>query len=185
MTKSAEVTQELLDSYLRLIIDRDLPDYGATVRRPEVLHRWLAAYAAASSLTTSYANLLDATTGGDGTQPAKSTTITYREHLTALWILDPIPGWAPAGTALKRLQLAPKHQLADPALALRLLNLNETTLLGARGQKFLGQLFESLAALSVRVAAEANRARVFHLRTRNGDHEVDLIAEGPSGEIAG
>lgn len=26
MEKSAEVTQELLDSYLRLIVDRDLPD---------------------------------------------------------------------------------------------------------------------------------------------------------------
>lgn len=37
--KSAEVTQEVLDSYLRLIADRDLPDYGATVRRPEVLRR--------------------------------------------------------------------------------------------------------------------------------------------------
>lgn len=185
MGKSAEVTQELLDSYLRLIIDRDLPDYGATVRRPEVLRRWMAAYAAASSQTTSYANLLDATTGGDGTQPAKTTTITYREHLTALWILDPIPGWIPAGTALKRLQVSPKHQLADPALATRLLNLNETTLLEAHGQQFLGQLFESLAALSVRVAAEAKRARVFHLRTRNGDREVDLIVEGSGGEIAG
>lgn len=185
MGKSAEVTQELLDSYLRLIIDRDLPDYGATVRRPEVLRRWLTAYAAASSQTTSYANLLDATTGGDGTQPAKTTTITYREHLSALWILDPVPGWIPAGTALKRLQQAPKHQLADPALATRLLNLNETTLLGARGQQYLGQLFESLAALSVRVAAEACRARVFHLRTRNGDREVDLIVEGAGGEIAG
>lgn len=39
MEKSAEVTQEVLDSYLRLIVDRDLPDYGATVRRPEVLRR--------------------------------------------------------------------------------------------------------------------------------------------------
>ncbi|WP_297590635.1 ATP-binding protein [uncultured Mobiluncus sp.] len=185
MGKSAEVAQELLDSYLRLIVDRDLPDYGATVRRPETLRRWLAAYAAASSQTTSYANLLDATTGGDGSQPAKTTTIAYRDHLTALWILDPVPGWTPSSNAPKRLQQAPKHQLADPALAMRLLNLNETTLLGARGQKFLGQLFESLAVLSLRVAAEANRARVYHLRTRNGDHEVDIILEGANGEIAG
>lgn len=48
-----------------------------------------------------------------------------------------------------------------------------------------GPLFESLATLSVKVAAEAARARVGHLRTRNGDHEVDLILEGREGQILG
>jgi uncharacterized protein len=42
-----------------------------------------------------------------------------------------------------------------------------------------GPLFESLATLSVRVAAQASESRVGHLRTRNGDHEVDLVVEGP------
>lgn len=31
--------------------------------------------------------------------------------------------------------------------------------------------------MSVRVFAEAGGARVAHLRTRNGDHEIDLIIE--------
>jgi len=35
----------------------------------------------------------------------------------------------------------------------------------------------------VRGAAEAARARVGHLRTRNGDHEIDLIAETRDGRI--
>lgn len=39
----------------------------------------------------------------------------------------------------------------------------------------LGHLFESLATLCVRVAAEAAGATVGHLRTRNGDHEIDLV----------
>jgi predicted AAA+ superfamily ATPase len=41
----------------------------------------------------------------------------------------------------------------------------------------LGALFEHLTALSVRVYAGAAGARVRHLRTKNGDHEVDLIVE--------
>jgi predicted AAA+ superfamily ATPase len=41
----------------------------------------------------------------------------------------------------------------------------------------LGALFESLAVLSVRVFAQAADAMVSHLRTRNGDHEVDIIVE--------
>jgi predicted AAA+ superfamily ATPase len=42
---------------------------------------------------------------------------------------------------------------------------------------WLGALFESLVTLSVRVYAEAARAQVGHLRTRD-QHEVDLIIEG-------
>lgn len=86
------------------------------------------------------------------------------------------------GSTLKRLQLAPKHHLADPGLAARLLGLGPDALLdglgdvlGAQRASMLGHLFESLATLCVRVAAEANSARTYHLRTRNGDHEVDLV----------
>ena len=48
-----------------------------------------------------------------------------------------------------------------------------------------GPLFESLATLSVRVAAQAAQAEVGHVRTRNGDHEVDLIVEGRDGQVLG
>lgn len=175
--------RKLLDAYLLRIIDRDLPGVGLNVRRPDTLRRWLASYAAASSTTTSYSRLLDASTAGDGTQPAKTTTITYRDHLTQLWLLDPVPGWSPTRNPLARLQHAPKHQLADPALAARLLNLSAESLLQPQGAAMAGPLFESLATLTVRVAAQAAEARVGHLRTRDGDHEVDLIVEGPEGQV--
>ncbi|MHB1235652.1 MAG: DUF4143 domain-containing protein, partial [Microbacteriaceae bacterium] len=42
---------------------------------------------------------------------------------------------------------------------------------------WLGALFESLAVQSVRVYAEAMNASVGHLRTKNGDHEIDIIVE--------
>lgn len=175
----------LLDSYLQRVVDRDLPERGVSVRRPETLRRWLAAYAAASSSTTSYARILDATTAGDGTQPAKTTTIAYRDHLSQLWLLDPVPGWSPSRNPIARLLQAPKHQLADPALAARLLNLSAQSLSTAAGAHMAGPLFESLATLTVRVAAQPCEGRVGHLRTRNGDHEVDLIVEGTDGQIVG
>lgn len=181
----ARLRRGLLNAYLQGVIDRDLPDHGLAVRRPETLRRWLAAYAAATSTTTSYSAILDATTAGDGSQPAKTTTIAYRDHLTRLWLLDPVPGWSPSRNPLARLQQAPKHHLADPALAARLLNLSAHALSTAAGSHMAGPLFESLATLTVRVAAQAAEARVGHLRTRNGDHEVDLIVEGPEGQVLG
>lgn len=46
----------------------------------------------------------------------------------------------------------------------------------------LGHLFESLVTLCVRVAAQAAEA-VGHLRTRNGDHEVDLVLVRDDGRV--
>lgn len=174
-----------LDGYLQRVIERDIPDQGLAVRRPETLRRWLAAYAAATATTTAYSKLLDATTTGDGHQPAKTTTIAYRDHLTQLWLLDPVPGWSPSRNVFTRLQQAPKHHLADPGLAARLLNLTQRSLMVGTGTPMLGPLFEALATLSIRVSGQAAEARVGHLRTRNGDHEIDLILEGPDGQILG
>jgi len=179
------IREDLIDSYARNIVDRDLPEAAVSVRAPHTLRRWLAAYGAASSTTTAYNRILNAALGPDGQQPAKTTTMAYREHLERIYVLDPVPAWSPSRSPFAALQAGPKHQLVDPALAARLLSLTSTSLLGERGRHLLGPLFESLATLSVRVAAEAARARVAHLRTNDGRREIDLIVEGRDGQILG
>ena len=47
----------------------------------------------------------------------------------------------------------------------------------------LGALFESLVTLSVRTYAQANEARVGHLRTRGGEREIDLVVERRDGRV--
>ncbi|MCX4093109.1 DUF4143 domain-containing protein [Nocardia sp. alder85J] len=155
------------------------------------MRAWLTAYAAATATTASYTTILDAATSGETDKPSKSTTTMYRDVLSQLWLLDPIPGWLPLDNAFARLAQTPKHFLVDPALSARLLDLTAPTLLngsepGVRtpfGATMLGQLFEALVALGLRVYAQDNEARVEHLRTRNGDHEVDFIVTGPGGRI--
>ena len=46
-----------------------------------------------------------------------------------------------------------------------------------------GNMLESLAALTVRVFAQAAEARVRHLRTQGGRHEVDFIVERRDGRV--
>ena len=181
----SRLRRHLLDSYLTGILDRELLQAGTTVRHPESLRAWLTSYAAASSTTTTYTSILNAATAGDTDKPARNTTAAYRDALTQIWILDPVPAWLPALTPLPRLKVGPKHQLADPALAARLLGATSATLLsGAPGAgELLGQLFESLATLSVRTEALRADARVMHLRTRDGGHEIDLIVEDPHGRV--
>ncbi|MGH3722079.1 MAG: ATP-binding protein [Pseudonocardiaceae bacterium] len=174
-----------LDGYLARIVEHDFPEQGHLVRRPATLRAWLTAYAAATATTTSYNTILDAATPGDADKPAKTTTIAYRDVLSQIWLLEPVPGWLPTRNLFARLAQAPKHHLADPALAARLLGATETSLLSGhptgpaipRDGTLLGALFESLIALNLRVYAQANEATVHHLRTRNGDHEIDFIIE--------
>lgn len=174
-----------LDSYLTRIVEKELPDSGVTVRRPEALRAWLAAYAAATATDAAYSTLLDAATVGEANKPARATVEGYREHLRRVFVLDPIPAWIPVFNPLKRLTKSPKHHLVDPALAARIMGVSRTALLGGEGMRvgasagtWLGALFESLAAQSVRVYAAAASARVGHLRTHDTGHEVDLIVEG-------
>ena len=119
----------LLDGYLAQIVEREFAELGHTVRRPAMLRAWLTAYAAATATTTSYNRILDAATPGEDEKPAKTTTIAYREVLEHLYPLEPLPASAPASSALARLAQAPKHHLADPALAAHLLGADRTALL--------------------------------------------------------
>lgn len=174
-----------LDGYLARIVEHDFPEQGLVVRRLATLRAWLAAYASATATTSSYNAILDAATPGDHDKPAKSTTIAYRDVLTRLWLLDPIPGWSTSRSTFTRLASAPRHHLADPALAARLLGLDVSALVSGSAQypgirrpgPLLGALFESLVALGVRVYAQAAEATVHHMRNRNGDREIDLVVQ--------
>ena len=179
-----------LSGYLDAIVEHDFAELGHVVRRPRTLRAWLKAYAAAASTTTSYNAILDASTAGHGDKPAKTTTIAYRETLDRMWLLDTVPAWTGTRSHLASLGQAPKHHLADPALAARLLGVGAGALLDSpnpdsppipRDGTLLGALFESLVTLCVRTYAEAADAQVSHLRTHRGDHEVDLIVTRDDG----
>jgi uncharacterized protein len=180
-----------LDGYLERVVDRDFPELGHPVRNPTALRRWLTAYAAATATTASWETIRDASTGGEQSKPAKTTVIAYRDLLERLFLLDPLPAWKPARNHIAELGLPPKHHLADPALACRLLGATAAGLLKGhapglgvgREGPLLGALFESLIALSMRVYATSAEATVGHLRTHRGEHEVDLIVERADGRV--
>lgn len=185
---SPRLRRSQLAGYVERVIDRDMAELGRSVRNPSALHRWLRAYAAASATTASFESIRDAATSGMGDKPAKTTTIPYRDALERLFILDPLPAWAPRAQPINQLGAAPKHHLVDPALATTLLGLDETNLLGrggaaAVGVAMLAALLESLVAQSVRVYAQHNDARVGHLRTHRGEHEVDLMVENTDATV--
>jgi uncharacterized protein len=134
--------------------------------------------------------------GPAGRRSPRTATLTglsasTLDALERLFLLDPVPAWLPTRNQIARLASPPKHHLADPAFAARLLGVDATGLLdGAAGGPpivrhgtLLGALFESLVTLCVRVYAQQSEAQVRHLRTRAGEREVDLIVELADGRV--
>jgi predicted AAA+ superfamily ATPase len=179
-----------LGGYVQRIIDSDLPDLGVPRRKPASLLAWLSAYAAATATTAKWETIRQSATPGSSDPPTKVTVMGYRDALTRLRILDELPPWLPSGAPLKRFAQAPKHFLADPALAVTLLDLSARDVLGSSDRDsgstykpLVGRLFEALAVLSVRVYAEGMGASVSHFRDVDGRREVDLIVQLPNGAI--
>lgn len=174
-----------LDGYLTGIVEHDFQELGHTVRRPARLRRWLAAYGAASSTAATFETIRRAASGRQADPPAKTTVEPWMDVLQRLWVVDPVPAWMPGRNHINELTLSAKHQLVDPALAARLIGIDEEGLLQGVGAEspfprdgtLLGALFESLVTLSIRVFAQAAEGRVGHLRTKGGRREVDLIIE--------
>lgn len=181
-----------LDGYLENIVEREFPEQGLIVRKPHLLRAWMRAYAAATGTTASYTTILDAATAGESDKPARTTTSAWRDALASLWMLDPVEPWLPSGSPFKRLARTPKHYLADPALAIRLLDLSREQLergsnlepLGPQVGTITGHLFESLVALSLHTYAEVNRAQLRTFRSEGGEREIDFIVEKHNAVVA-
>lgn len=116
--------KDALDGYLAAVVDRDFPELGHVVRRPGTLRARLRAYAAGTSTTASYASILEAATPGDTDKQARTTTVAYRGILERMWLVEEVPAWTGIGSIMTALGASPKHQMCDPALAARLLNVS-------------------------------------------------------------
>ena len=179
-----------LDGYIDRIVDADIKHVGLDTREPATLLAWLTSYAAATATVASWEKIRDAATTRAGKIPARTTTIPYRDALTRLRILDELPPWLPTKNPLSTVSQSSKHFLADPALAMRLMNFSHETIATAVSygsarfdRPLVGRMFEALATLSIRSYAEACFAKAMHFRDGAGRREVDIIVERGDGKV--
>lgn len=96
-----------------------------------------------------------------------------------------MPAWFPNRSPFKKLTTGPKHQIFDPGIAATLLGITPSALVSRDpgSWELFGQLFESLATLTIRSAGQAAEAHAAHLRTQGGRQEDDLILERYDGKV--
>ncbi|MGH9000919.1 MAG: DUF4143 domain-containing protein [Acidimicrobiia bacterium] len=101
--------------------------------------------------------------------------------MIGLFVVEHLPAWAT--NRLSRLTVTPKRHLVDPALMGPLLGVDERAV--RRDVDLLGRIIESFVVSQLRAELAVCRGapRLFHLRQKNGRHEVDLLAEFPNGGV--
>lgn len=108
---------------------------------------------------------------------------TLRRHLAmlrAVYLFEPLPGWAPGALAGARKQQ--RSPLADPALTAVLVGDDPSALDADRRR--LGPYFEQAIVVELRRQATVSGSRwsMMHLRIADR-HEVDLVIEAPDGRV--
>ncbi len=169
-----------LESYVEDLLTHDVEQietHPTRRRDTQRLRRFLEAYALNS------AGVADQKTIYDAAQVSKATASAYEDLLAGLLIAERVPAWS--SNRLKRLVLRPKRYLIDAALMTTTLGLDEQAVI-ADGD-MLGRVLDTFVAAQLRpeLVISSSRPRLYHLRTEEGRHEIDLVAELAGRRVVG
>lgn len=169
-----------LESYVDDLLTHDVAQLESQATRRRDTRR-LRRYFEALALNS--AGVVDHRTIYDAAGVTRVTAVAYEELLSRLLLVEAIPAWT--SNRLKRLVLRPKRYVVDAALMATALGVDEDRAM--RDGNLLGRVLETFVVSQLRAELQlsATRPRLYHLRTAEGRHEIDLVAEiGGRGLIA-
>jgi uncharacterized protein len=169
-----------LQSYLADLLTHDVDELeeSPTRRRdPDRLRRYFEAYVLNSAGVAEHSTIFAAA------GITKPTANSYERLLSRLLIVDQLPAWA--SNRLRRLIRTPKRYVVDAALIGAALRLDTAAIL-ADGD-LLGRVIDTFVVAQLRpeVVVAQSEPRLYHLRTQQGRHEVDVIAELGGSRVIG
>jgi hypothetical protein len=159
--------EQWLASYLDQILTRDAAEISR--RDPVRLARYFEALALNSAGIVAGSSLVEAA-GVD-----RRTADAYERLLTNLFVLDVVPAWLT--NRLSRLVKTSKRYVTDTSLVAAALGIDTRGVL--RDGDLLGRILDTFVAAQLRpeLAMSGLRPRLYHLREKNGRHEIDLLTE--------
>lgn len=156
-----------LESYLQQLFQRDVAQMDG-VRDPELLRRYFESYALNTAGVVPDQTIFE--TAGINRKTAEA----YESLLVNLFIVERIPAWH--SNRFKRLVRMPKRYVVDPGLVAGTLGLEVNDIM--TDADALGRLIDTFVVAQLRAELRlGGRGRLYHLRDRNGEHEIDLIVE--------
>lgn len=141
--------------YIDAIVDVELATASGVRHDPWRIRRFLHAYAQVTAQPARMQTIVDQA-AADAAHDAPGRQVVSGPYLDAvrrLMVVDELPAWQPSARSSIRQIGTPKRHLADPSLAVALLEGGRDRLLA--DLEMLGFLFESLATRDLRVYAQA------------------------------
>ena len=162
------------ESYIGELLTRDVESLDGP-RDPELLRRYFEALAVNSAGIAAEKTIYDAA----GT--SRATAVAYERLLANMFVLDTLAAWST--NRLSRLTKAGKRYLTDTSLLAAALRLDELAVM--RDGDLLGRLIETFVLAQIRPELELSgfKPRLYHLREKNGRHEIDLVCELSAGSL--
>jgi predicted AAA+ superfamily ATPase len=114
---------------------------------------------------------------------SKQTGEAYDNLLNRLMVIDRVPAWS--SSRFSRLVKRPKRYVVDTSLVGAALNLDADDVLS--DGNVLGRIIDTfvMAQLRPEIPVSTSRPRLFHLRTKGGRQEIDLVVELGGGRLIG
>ena len=133
------------------------------------LRRYFEAYAVNSS------GVLEEKTLYDAAGVNRDTALGYEQLLAELFVVESVPPWS--SNRLARITHRTKRYVIDPALIAAALRVDANGIL--LDGDLLGRVLDTFVAAQLRpeVTVSNTKPRLYHLRTKGGRQEVDLLAE--------
>ncbi len=173
---SGPARERWLESYIEQLLTRDALQLG-NGRDPARLRRYFESYALNSAGVVAEKTLSEAA-GID-----QKSAAAYERLLTNLLVVEGLPAWT--SNRLKRLILSRKRHVVDAALMAGALRVDAAGVL--RDGDLLGRVLDTFVVSQVRaeLAVTATRPRLYHLRTHEGRHEIDMLGELAEQRVVG
>lgn len=157
-----------IEGYLDQLLTRDALGLRG-LRDPERLRRYFEAFSLNS------AGMVDDRTLYGAADIDRKTALAYEQLLINLLIVERLPPWT--SNRVKRLIRSPKRHVIDPALIAGALRLDGDGI--SRDGNLFGRFLDSFVTAQLRADAvrARSRPRLYHLRQREGRHEIDILME--------
>jgi len=167
-----KVAQRWLRSYVDEVATSDLRTLsapGTRLKDPARFKSYLEAYSLNTAGVTPHSTIYERAAIN------KATANAYLAALVSLGVVQELPAW---GTNRQRRLFVEraKRYVVDAGIAAAAAGVTVDDVYAEDDLR--GRIIDTFVAAQLRVEAEASEgARLLHLRTRNGEHEVDIVAE--------
>lgn len=172
----ATTRRRWFNGYVEQLVHRDVLDL-ASVRAPARMAALFRTIGLSTAGVPTLATLTEA--AAIDTRTVK----TYLDLLEELRVIERVEPWL--SNKLKRLTKAPKYYVTDSGLATYLTGADDRRIMNDPSLR--GRLIDTFVAAQLRplVALDESGMTMHHLRSRDGEHEIDIVLEAADGRTVG